>query len=997
MKFTKKTLRSLFFLFLHFWIPITAISQVTIRGSVFDIVSKAPVKNAVISLKSGEQVNTDEWGFFAIDAQQAEALLTIEATGYFPQSVKTSNENSQVLYLRRDPRQVTETLLYGKLKNKLTTESISSVSGDEVENAPGSNRFNMLAGRLTGFANIQQTGMPGSETSSVYLRGIHSFQRNDITYIVDGFQTTDVRMLDPFDIEQITVLKDAAATAMYGLKSTNGLVLITTKKGKTGKLKLNYNTSTSFQAPTRLPRFLSSFDYASLYNEATLNDNPNASVPYSPEDLEGYKTNKSPYEYPNVDWVNMLLNDYSLLTRHNLSLSGGSETVRYYLSGSYFHNNGVFNVNKNVNTYNTNSEVNVFNMHGNVDVNVNKYLSIEVDIKSKKDNRNMPGNFSSTFDANLLSSIYGTPSNAYQPLTYEGKISGHANYSVNPYAELNYRGYSLLETNYISSTVQVRYKLDKLLQGLSVFGNIGFNSYSQIYTNRTKSYATHRMNSSFTGWQISGNDTEISTTGGYNSMHRDFSQLIGIDYIKQVEKNNFNALLLVDRQQNKEYIYTSLTDNYQGIKGRFNYSYDEKYLFNLSFAYSGSNRFPTYKRYGLFPALSAGWIISEEDFFNKGENNTFLKVRASYGKTGNTINPYYEYLPAFGNASGAYFGTTPTQSSGISEARIVNTSITWESALKSNLGVDFSFLKNRLNGSVDVFNEDNKNILVKNAVSVMYGDDFYNPVGKMNNKGFEFELGWNDKINDFNYFISFNYSQAKNTIVFQDEELRAYSWMYETGNPYGTRFGYVFDRYFVEDDDFATLPDQSFLGTVQPGDLKYKDLNNDNVIDENDVTVIGKPMIPEITYGMNVGFAWKNLDFSAFFQGVANLDTYNSGGIFWAFYGGAGNATYEHLGRWTPGSGQNASYPRLSLNTTNNYVTSSYWVKDASFLRLKQLEIGYNLNNAFLRKQGITKTRFFVNGYNLLTWSAIKAYDPESTVTRYPNVRSISVGLNLSF
>lgn len=997
MKITKTDPGSFILLILFCCIPGIANSQHSIRSSVFDLNSGSPVENAEIVTPSGEKVHTDRWGDFTVSSEQLITRLVVNAPGYFPLTVLTSPAVPSAICLQRDPAQLYSTVLYGRFKNKLITESVASVEGSDVENMPGSNRFNVLAGRLAGFSGVQQTGMPGSETGSVYLRGIHSFQRNDITYIVDGFQTTDVRMLDPYDIQQITVLKDAAATVLYGLKSSNGLIVITTKKGIQGRLKVSYNTTTSVQTPTRLPRFLSSFDYATLYNEATRNDNPNATLPYSPEDLEGYKTNRSPYEYPNVDWVNMLLSDQSVLTRHNLSISGGSETVRYYLSGSYFHNTGVFNVNSKVNTYTTNSQVDVFNLHGNVDVNVTDNLSLEVDIKSKKDNRIMPGNFSSTFDANLLSSIYGTPSNAFQPLTYTGKISGHANYSTNPYAELNYRGYSLLETNYISSTLQVRYKLGKLIRGLSAIGNIGFNSYSQIYTSRTKSYATHRMNSAFTGWQITGTDTEIATSGGYNSMHRDFSQLIGLEYAGKSNGHEFTGLLLADRQQNKEYIYTSLTDNYQALKGRFQYQYDEKYLLNLSFSYSGSNRFPTYKRYGLFPAIAVGWIISEEEFFQKSDKTSYLKVRASYGKTGNTINPYYEYLPAFGTASGAYFGTTPTQSSGISEARIVNTSITWESALKSNLGIDFSLLKNRLNGSIDLFNEDNRNILVKNAVSVMYGDDFFNPVGKMNNKGFEIEIGWSDRINEFNYDVRLNYSLAKNQLVFQDEELRAYPWMYETGNPYATRFGYVFDRFFVEEDDFTALPDQSFLGAVQPGDLKYKDLNNDNVINENDVTVIGKPMIPEVTYGMQLGFSWKNIDFTTFFQGLANLDTYNSGSVHWAFYGGAGNATYEHMQRWIPGSGQNAGYPRLSLNTTNNYVTSSYWVKDASFVRLKYIELGYNIRSSFLQNQGVTKFRLFVNGQNLITWSDITTYDPESLINRYPNVKSLSVGLNLTF
>lgn len=892
---------------------------------------------------------------------------------------------------------IKETLLYQTRPLRYLTEAISSVDGAEMENIAGSNRFNMLAGRLTGLAVVQETGMPGIESGSVYLRGVNSFHRNGITYIVDGFQTSDIRMLDPYDIKSITVLKDAAATVLYGLKSTSGVIVVETRKGEKGKLKVGYNTGTALQTPLKLPKFVNSYDYAVLYNEAMLNDNPNAMVFFPEEDIQGYKDNKSPYEYPNVNWVDLMLKNNTVLTRHNVNFSGGSETVRYYLAGSYFHNTGVFNTDQRVNTYSTNTEVDVFNLHGNVDVNVNKNLSLSADIKSKKDTRNMPGGFASNYDESMLSVIYGTPAYAFQPLNYLGKLMGTQNYTNNPYGHLNYRGFTSLETNYISSTIQFSYKLDRLLQGLYVFGNIGFNSYAQIYTSRTKTYAVHRTNAAMSGWFISGLDSEISNSGGYNAMNRDYNQLIGLNYTKESALDYFNALLLVDRQQTKEYRYTSLTDNYQGLKGKFSYRHLNRYLLDLSFSYSGSNRFPTTSRYGFFPVAAAGWILSEEDFL-KSDHLNFLKLRGSFGQTGNTINPYYEYLPAFGTASGAFFGTTPTQSTGISEARILNTTITWERTLKSNLGIDFGLFGNKLSGTLDLFDEKNRNILVANAVSVMYGDDFYNPVGKMNNRGFEVDLRWNDKAGDFTYFVGFNYSFARNTIVFQDEQDQAYPWMYRTGHPYGTRFGYVFDRYFVEEDDFNALPDHSFLGTVQPGDLKYKDLNGDNVIDESDVQNIGKPAIPEIVYGIQAGFSWKNIDFTILFQGLGNIDTYQStAGLHWAMYNGRGNATEEHLNRWQPGSGQNASYPRLSFTTTNNYATSSYWVKDASFLRLKHLELGYNFASTVLQSAGISKARLFVNGSNLLTWSAITAFDPESTDTRYPITRAVSVGLNINF
>lgn len=958
--------------------------------------AKIPIENAIVRGDKTVLGHTNSKGLFAFSEDGLPDTVTIEALGYFPKYIDFGQQNPKVIFLDKDPQSRVVNLQHDSKMNRYLTEAVSLIEGYEIENIPATNRLNTLSGLLTGLSIVQESGMPGSETSSLYLRGIHSFHRNSITYIVDGFETTDVRMLDPYDIESISILKDAAASVIYGLKGTTGVILINTKRGKSGPLKVSYNTGTALQTPVKLPKFLSSYDYASLYNEALYNDDPNSSPIYSPEDLDGYKSNASPYEYPDVDWVKLLLKDYSVLTRHNLILSGGTQTVRYYLSSSFFYNSGVFNTNNGINTYDTNTTVDVFNLHGNVDVDVNKNFSINVDVKSKKDNRKMPGGFSSSYDASMLSSIYGTPANAFQPLTYLGEISGAPNYSVNPYAQLNHRGFTVLETNYISSTIQANYKLDNLLKGLSVYGKIGFNSYAQIYTSRTKSYATHTPNASLSGWLISGEDTELKSSGGYNAMFRNFSQLLGLNYYKELENHHFNALLFIDRQQEKDYRYTSLTDNYQGLKGKLSYRLKNKYLMDLNLAYSGSNRFPAYKRYGLFPALSVGWIASE-DLFKTNTNNDFLKLRASIGQTGNTITPYYEYLPAFGGTSSAYFGNPATALNGLTELRILNTSVTWETALKTNIGVDFSLLKNRLQGSIDFFNEDNNNILVQNAVSVMYGGNIREPIGKMNNKGYEVNIGWNDAISNVDYFISLNYSFVRNKIVYQNEEPMAHPWMYRTGQPFNTRYGYVFDRFFVEDDDFDALPDQSFLGSVQPGDLKYKDLNNDNIIDENDIQAIGKPMIPEISYGFNMGMRWKGIDASVFFQGLANLDSYYSGATYWAFNGTTGNATEEHLGRWQPGSGQNATYPRLSLNSTNNTANSSFWVHDASFLRLKSLEIGYTISPAYLERINISSARFFMNGTNLMTWSKDKAYDPEASISRYPITKAFSLGLNLNF
>lgn len=897
--------------------------------------------------------------------------------------------------------QTTETvqLLYEARPNQYITGAVSSISGDKVSNIPGGNRFNSLTGLIPGFYVTNTTGLPGYENSTIRIRGFHTFGANRYPLVLIDGRLGDTDMLDPYDIESVTILKDASASVLYGLRSTNGLVLISTKKGKEGKVKINFNTETSFSQPTRKPRFLDAYQYATLYNEAMLNDDPTATVRYDETALEAYSTGSDPFRYPNVNWQEEFLKDYSVMTRNNLNISGGSKTARYYVSANYLYNSGLFNVDKDVNTYNTNTNIDIMNVHGNVGLDISNNLSVFADIRLKKDKRNAPGGYSTNYDEGLFSALYGTPFNAFPIKNPDGSLGGTLDYRENPYGLLNYSGYSVWERTSLSTFVELAYDLGSLVKGLTLKGNVGYNNYNDYYINRTKSFAVYQLNDNDTTYTKIGQDTQITNSGSYERVSRLYDHSLSLNYSAEFSKHHLDLMLMYDRQQIDNSLSTNLTSNFQGSKGSLSYRFNNTYLFDFAFSYQGNEQYPKDNRYGFFPAVSAGWIASNEKFVQKIKFIDFLKIRGSYGRTGNQGDTYFGYLGSFTQGPNVRFGTNAANQPSFYKNRIENPLLTWEKSTKTNGGIDMVLFRNRFSASFDYFYEKNTDILLQNAITAMYGADIYTPEGEFENKGFEFQVGWQDKIQDFEYFLNVNYVDAKNTIVYQNEQFREYPWMYRTGNPLNTRFGYVFDRFFTEEDDISALPDQSLQGTPQPGDLKYKDLNDDKVIDDNDIARIGYAKMPEIDYGINVGFKYKGLDMNVLFHGSANGSIYKQGYTYWDFYAKKGNVLEHHLERWQPGDGQSAGYPRLTLSNTNNYVGSSYWVQDNSFLRLKYVEIGYTLPLKISSKVGMTKARIFINGHNLYSWDNVGYQDPElqDDGLAYPIQRTFSAGLNLIF
>lgn len=894
----------------------------------------------------------------------------------------------------------TVSVLSRKVEPRFLTGAVSHISGEELNSTPGGNRMNSLAGRLPGLSVLQQDGLPGTESSVLTLRGIQSFRGSSEPLILINGRRDDVTLLEPNDIESISILKDAASTAFYGMNSTNGIIMITTKRGKEGPIRVNFNHQTTFQQPTRLPKFLDAYNYASLYNEALLNDNPDEPVKYSPSDLEAFRTGSNPYLFPNVNWTDELLRKHSYQIRNNLNISGGNDRAKYFFSGSYLTDGGIFNVDKGVNTYNTNTNIGVLNARGNVEIKIGKNLTLLTDIRAKRDKRNAPGPYSVSYDDSIFGALYSIPASAHPIRNEDGSLAGTNDYRNNPYGLLNLRGYSNYLITSFSNLTELTYDLNSLVKGLKLKGHFGFSNYTQFYINRTKNFEVYQFDPANNGYSKLGLDSPIASSGNYDQMVRIYDHSLSLDYARTFGKHAISGILSYRRDQIDNARQLTLTQNFQGPRALLSYRYNNRYLLDLTAAYEGNEQYPKGSRYGFFPAVSAGWIVSEESFL-KDSGIDFLKIRGSFGKTGKPANTYFEYLGALasGSGTGGVFGTTPAASIGIRETKIANPLITWEKTLKSNAGFDLAVLKNRLQISADYFSGKTTDILIANAITSMYGAAINTPDGILKNKGWESRVQWNDAANDFTYFVDVHYGQAKNSIVYMAEQIREHPWMYQTGHPVNTRMGYVFDRFFTESDDFSSLPSQSLLGSQQPGDLKYKDLNGDNVIDENDITQIGDAKIPSINYGAQIGVGYKGFDLRALFHGAGRSSTYNSGTTYWEFVNRTGNAAEHHLNRWTPGSGQSAEYPRLTLSNRNNFVNNSYWVQDNSFVRLKLLEIGYNFPEHLAQKVKMRGARVFLNGHNLVVWDKVKLKDPEiqDNGLSYPILRSFSIGLNAKF
>jgi TonB-linked SusC/RagA family outer membrane protein len=1006
----------------------TGSKPVTIKGIVTSA-NAEPLQGALIRVKgTNVKTSTNEVGAYKIQAYPNSALI-FSADGYVSQTVEVDGKTDISLQLKEFYKEHEKkdfvNKLYGKQNNQNVSSAISQIYGSQFENNPIISNGNKLTGLLPGLFVMQNNGEPGDEGASLWLRGKRTLRGKGPVVMVDGVERS-MELLDPSDIETVTVLKDAASTAQYGMRGGNGIVLVTTKRGEEGKIKVSFNVRGGIKQPTTTPKFLDSYDYATLYNEAQRNDNPTQTPMYNDVDLakylqarEGTLEGLDTYLYPNVDWYNDYLRKYTWQQRYSLNIDGGNKYAKYFVSAGYTKNNGLYNVDKTVNEYNTNASMDMVTLRSNIDIQVTNRFKMSLDLAGKQEQRTYPGDRG---DAALrvFRSLYKTPPNAHPVLTPNDKIAGTVDYNSNPYGLLNYQGYSLYYTRRMAATLNMEHDLDFITKGLKVKGSVAFDSYYEQTTLRNKSFKSYKiatvLNADGTRtpqympdgttlrYTETGSNTQMGAGGNYDDTQRLINYEAALDYSRQFGKHEVTAYAGFSQREIGQENNANLSRLYRGYNGRLSYAFAKKYLTEFTVGYQASEQMPPWAKYTVFPAASVGWVVSEENFLKDSKFINLLKLRASHGLSGwDDIGGYFIWYQQFASSGGINFGNTAASYSGWNEGAFALNNVQPEQVRKSDLGVDVALLNNHISFSGDYFMERNSKIMVQPELPFSMGIRFPDmPIAIVENKGFDLQLSYNDKIGKVEYTISGVLSKAENKVVERGEAKKLYEYQQRTGRPLDPVFGLVALGLFQNQEEIDASPRQTF-GVVKPGDIKYLDVNDDKVIDSYDETYLGLNADPTMQYGINLNVKYKGFDFTAMLTGQEGGKIYQGGEAMYEFHDN-GTVREHHLGRFNPedpNSWATATYPRLSLaNKANNQRTSTYWARSTALTRLKTVELGYTIPDRLSKYVKMQNIRFYVNGYNLFTWQDTDLMDIEARSTHYviyPIQRIINAGLNVTF
>lgn len=887
-----------------------------------------------------------------------------------------------------------------KLPDWKTVGAVSSVSGDELAGSFTSNVANTLYGRLPGLTVMQSSGEPGADSPALLSRGIGTFGGGSgIHVVVDGFPSSAAffQQLVPAEIESIQLLKDAAATAIYGNRGANGVLLVTTKKGVVSPLRIRVNARYGFQQGVRLPDFLGSYDYATLYNEALANEG--AAPLYSSANLEAYRTGSDPLFHPDVDWQKEMLRSISPVANYDVSAKGGSETVRYFVIFNGINNTGLLKDPTSAAEYGKKQKFSRYNFRTNVDIKLSRRLKAAITLGGSVEDKVTPGTAESSW--NLFDLMGRVPSNAFPIFVGEGKIGGNSTY-LNPLAELTETGYVSYNGRSAQTSLRLTEMLDMITPGLSVSGAIGFNTYFKSYSNKTREYARYeavKNESGETAYNMFGQDGSLEGNENDSYQWRNYAIQGALNYGRVFGRHGVNAVLQMNWDDYTE-TDSSLPYKNMGVAGHASYSFDEKYIAEFSLGYYGNENFPRDSRFGFFPAGAVGWIVSKEEFMKDSNLFDFLKLRLSYGMTGNSAiggqrfmyNQYYVWQ------GGYNFGTSNTGAGAIIEGTLANPDVTWEKEKKLNVGIEAQLL-GKLSVSFDYFRNQRYDILTQPFSDVPDWLGISLPGlnnGRVNNNGFELTAGWKETSSVLKWFVDGSLWYARNVVEYNSEAPKLYPYQLSTGRRIGQPFALEAVGFFRDQADIDSSPTQVY-STVRPGDIKYKDQNGDNRIDDNDVLPVGYTSTPEITLGLNLGAEYKGFDVNAMLQGAFNRSVYWDGRMFRAFQDN-GTVSTAALGRWTTQTANNAIYPRLSTTgNLNNYRYSSFWQKNGNFLKLRSLELGYTLSPEALSNAGIESLRIYLSGTNLFSIDRMKGYVDPETLFGYPAIRTYNIGFNIQF
>lgn len=998
----------------------TPAQQRTISGKVKDAGTGENLPGVIIMVKhTSRGINTDVDGDFSINADAKDTLI-VAYMGYEREEIAVGLNSFLRVSLKQNAGALGEVVVlgFGQKQAKIAqTGAIASITTKDIKQSPVANIANALVGRLPGLVAVQRSGEPGVDVPELYIRGMATSNSTSPLITIDGVQKENsaIALLDPNEVESITILKDASATALYGVKGANGVIIIKTRRGEAGKPRISTGVQTSIQTPTRLPEYLDSYNYAKLANEAYKNDNPAGTLPpYTAEALEAYRTGSDPYKYPNVDWLNEMLKP-SAMTRADMSVNGGTQMVKYFVNVGYTQQNGLYKAEKN-DQYDPNQKYKRYNFRSNVDIDFDKDFSIGLSLFGSIENKTGPNEKT---DA-IFTYLEKTPPNAY-PIKYPNGLYGGSTRG-NPFALVNTSGFTQSFNSSLSGMLTATRKLDGFTKGLYVKGNYSFDGYFKNNLTRSKQVRTGMYTGSGdymdpNSYIYNGTDVPLGAPASSYDQIRSTWLDLSVNYERSFGPHTVTGLLLANRQQ--RVLGGQIPFVSQGIVSRLTYNYRNRYFAELNAGYNGTDNFSEDQRYGFFPAVSAGWVISEEKFLKDNPVLDFLKIRASYGLTGNdqlevkdangniVTTRRWLFISEYGTGSGYSFGDPLTGIGGKIEGPMANLDVTWENARKLNIGIEAKFWGDLLYVQADFFRERRNDILVvRGTVPGMIGvpAEKLPPanLGEVVNRGFELELTHRSKIRNVNYFVRANGSFARNKVLSMDEVSYPYDYLRRTGQSLRQLYGYTAIGFFQSKEEIQNSPKQ--FGNLIPGDIRYKDLNGDGVIDANDKGPIGRTTVPEFLYGISLGVNWKNFDLSVLFQGAGNYNVLFSHEAAWEFYNGA-SVMVQHLGRWTPETAATATYPVLhnGLNNNNHQEGASFYMKDATYIRFKNAEIGYTFRNVRLSKQkGLDGLRLFANGINLYTWDKMGdgSFDPEAPSGKgffYPQLRVLNVGFNATF
>jgi TonB-linked SusC/RagA family outer membrane protein len=987
-----------------------------------------PIASAIVTVKGSKTtLTTNTKGEFTIDGND----LIVTAPGYLSTEFNAASLRRQkdkdnikiVLTVQNVPLETEVPTLTGTTPSESYLGSASTLYTDQLNRTIGSTVLPGMVGKMAGLNVTQSRGMGtrstsannsldlagwmpsvigGSSISDNTMYSISSRGMSPIVY-VDGIER-DFYSIDPDAVESISLQKDALSTMFNGMRSSRPVLLITTKNPKDNTFRVSFTSRWGISNPINMPKALSSTQYAYLLNEALQNDGHSAL--YDQNDFYAFRDGTNPYLYPNVDWFDTALRNTSTSQYYNVNVTGGNDFAQYFVSAGFYYENGMF---RDLNeSYDTSLKSKRYSIDSKVNINVTRDFVASISLLARLQEGNQPGNYS-----DLLSSIYSTPNSAYPVFNPNGTYGGNYSFNNNLYARVSNSGYITDATRDLLGTLNLKYDFDRFVKGLSVYATGSVNIEEHSATTRTMQSPVYEYAVGENGEMVYNRYGTISTqTNSYTGV-ANYQQLygkFGVDYDRQFGQHNLKIGVSGDTRQNiNNYDLPSLPSN---VLESVSYDFAKRYFAQVAVTESYYNRYAPGKRWGTFYAFGLGWDIAREKFMES--TNSWLdklKLRGVYGLTGNGVSNsgYYTYTQTYSqsfyggyNLGSAYATTYYTYANSLA-----NPNISWEKGKKLNLGVDAWFLNNRLQLAADYYNDTYYDLLQSRGKSIeLLGTSYPSEnIGRNRYRGAEIALTWQDKIGSFNYYITANWNLETSKVLFKDEQQQAYDYMVETGHSVGAMYGLIADGFFTSTEEIANSAVIEGYDNIQPGDVKYRDLNGDGVIDEFDRTVIAGDK-PLHYFGLDLGCNWKGFEFSMNWQGYYNRDMYISDNTLTEGFQTQGNyygQAYELLlGRWTPETADTAILPRLSTGG-NNYnrgggYNSSFWVKNGNFIRMKDLYVGYTLPQTFCRNfLGGVRPKLFVNVQNLCTISACNWRDPEVSFTSYPLQRTWSMGVNIKF